>query len=201
MNTYLLVFLGLLLFEAAICTGLKYSWQDTNVGKGWYIPYGDTTNPVWSFSLSLTHYCWRLLAIHILSKSIGPLCKKWLLAAAKIRIIERALLVYMESLLVNITKKNNFEAYVLVESQKMEAYRNYMTIDITTYHSPETFLRSIVILFWPEWTSSANIFLLSWGLITSCSKSTETSRSFFKKMIASFYYFSMPLSTSKCPDI
>jgi len=44
MNTYLLVFLGLLLFEAAICTGLKYGWQDTEIGKGWYIPYGNTTN-------------------------------------------------------------------------------------------------------------------------------------------------------------
>ena len=46
MNTYLLVFLGLLLFEAAICTGLKYGWQDTDTGKGWYIPYGNTTNKV-----------------------------------------------------------------------------------------------------------------------------------------------------------
>ncbi|XP_065055666.1 phospholipid-transporting ATPase IF-like isoform X1 [Rhopilema esculentum] len=38
MNTYLLVFLGILLVEATICTALKYGWQEKPEGaKAWYI--------------------------------------------------------------------------------------------------------------------------------------------------------------------
>eukprot|EP00794_Sanderia_malayensis_P011228 gene11228-12407_t len=39
MNTYLIVFLALLLLETAICTGLKYAWQSkTYASNAWYIP-------------------------------------------------------------------------------------------------------------------------------------------------------------------
>ena len=38
MNTFLMVFLGVLLTETAICTGLKYAWQSKDFGKPWYLP-------------------------------------------------------------------------------------------------------------------------------------------------------------------
>ena len=44
----------------------------------------------------------------------------------------------MKSLIVSVTKKAKFKAYVIVETKNMEVYQNYMTNAIATYHSPET---------------------------------------------------------------
>ena len=56
MNTYLLVFLGLLLFQAALCTGLKYGWQGTTEGKAWYLVKKDynAVNESLNFAIIVT---------------------------------------------------------------------------------------------------------------------------------------------------
>ena len=47
--------------------------------------------------------------------------------------------------MIGINKKVKFNAYVLAESKKMEVYQNYMTNDITKYHSSETVSQSKMI--------------------------------------------------------
>ena len=50
----------------------------------------------------------------------------------KVRIVYSDLLVDMESLILSITKKTKFKAYVPVETRKMEAHQYYITIGIAT---------------------------------------------------------------------
>ncbi|XP_065643609.1 phospholipid-transporting ATPase IF isoform X3 [Hydra vulgaris] len=65
LNTFLLIFLGLLIFEASICVIIKSLWEKTDAGKGWYL--------LESYNLDFQQVVIDLLSFLILFNYIIPI--------------------------------------------------------------------------------------------------------------------------------